>query len=103
MPGHARMKSKLRRDYNMLIWKYLKAHPELLKDKKLYSETAWPHVILAEVRLKAYPQPKRKGWIYTAWLKEINVFIDNWYEMNMEYALWGKNPLKVIPKDSDIY
>lgn len=94
-----RQKGQLRKDYNLLIWKYLKANPQL-KDLKETDKLTRIEEILDKVRKNAYPSDKRKGWPYKGWCQEIWVFIDQWEDMNLDYALWGINPLKIKIKDN---
>jgi len=86
-----RMKSLIRRQANMAIWRYLRRHPEL-KDLQDTGKSTRVGAILARVRKDAFPFEKRKGWPYRAFLKEVWVFEDNWESMNLEWALWKTNP-----------
>ena len=109
MSPRPREKGDLRKKYNIIIWKFLKAHPELadLGDTKRLTRIG---NILDKVRKQAYPFiriieesgriEKRKGWEYQAWCREIWTFYDNWIEMNLEWALWAKNPQKIKPQDN---
>jgi hypothetical protein len=83
----------------MIIWMYLKRHPEL------YGYQSPDYIdsvssIMGKVRLEAYPYEKRKGTPYRAWRMEIFNFLYNWEELNLSYALWGKGQQKMKVKDN---